>query len=46
MWKIDFFIHGENEGSDLNHGLSLKMTRENYKQFGAAQKIAKKYCRE
>lgn len=46
MWEIDLFIHDENEGSDLNNGLTLKQARENYKQFGAVQEYFKKYCRE
>lgn len=46
MWEIDLFIAGDNEASDLNHGLTLKEARKNYKQFGAVLESLKKYCRE
>lgn len=45
MWEIDLFIKDENESSDLNHGLSLKKARENYKKFGSSQQRLIKYCR-
>lgn len=38
MWEIDLFIQYDDDASDLNHGLSLKKARENYKKFGAIQK--------
>lgn len=46
MWEIDLFIHTEDELSDLNHGLSLKEAKENYRQYGSSEKSLKKYCRE
>ena len=46
MWEIDLFIHNEDESSDLNHGLSLKEAKENYRKYGSSEKKLKKYCRE
>lgn len=40
-WEIDLFINDDNEVSDLNHGLTLKEARYNYKVFGASQKRLK-----
>lgn len=46
MWEIDLFIHTEDELSDLNHGLSLKEAKENYRKYGSSEKKLNKYCRE
>lgn len=43
MWEIDSFIKSDD---DTNNGLSLKDSRNNYKEFGSVLKKLKQYCRE
>ena len=45
-WEIDRFIHGEDEPSDLNHGLTLRQARENYRRCGAVLERLKACVRE
>jgi len=45
FWENDVFLSGDEEPSDLNHGLTLKEGRENYLAFGACSEKMRPYVR-
>lgn len=45
-WEIDPFVRSGDEESGANHGLSLTVCRENFRQFGACTESMAKYVRK